>query len=736
MNRGNINMVRLFIAEKPSMGRELGKVLEANIHEKEYWKNDRGDVVTWCFGHILEMCSPDEYDESLKAWKMETLPIFPETWKLKIKNDCKAQFKIIKSLVAEADIIVNAGDPDREGQLLVDEVLEYINNKKPVKRILLNALDEKSIRAALSDLKDNNIFHGLYESAKARSQADWLVGMNLSRAYTLMARRGGYNGTISVGRVQTPTLALAVRREQEIKNFVSKDFYSLKVIWQHSNGEIISTWEPGDNIEIDSEGRVLSIEAAEKTFVKIQAAAASILKIEKAKKKESPKLPYSLSSLQIEAGAKYGYSPEKVLNAMQSLYEKKYTSYPRSDCDYLPENQLADSGKILSHLKECFTDGVLASALTKTDTDRKSRAWNDKKISAHHAIIPTIIKCPLSELSEEERNLYEMVAKAYCAQFLPEHEYMATTIMLAVDNEKFKATGKEILVQGWKILFDSRQEDDNLPVLPRMEEGETVLFKSGAVESRKTAPPKRYTEATLLRAMKEIHKYVRNAELKGKLKSVSGIGTEATRASIISELQKRNFLKKENKAIVPTDIGNTIIGILPESITYPDTTALWEELLGRIADNELPADRFMEAQKKMISNLVEKAGNINTSNLGLSEPLGKCPRCGKNIYEYANAFSCEGYASEPKCRFALWKMQKYGILKNRKITASHIKVWLAGKTVKFDKLKGNSGKEFTAMVGIKDTGEHIEFTLDFTKNKPTPKRSWEKEKRAFLSSMH
>lgn len=525
-------------------------------------------------------------------------------------------------------------------------------------------------------------------------------------------------------------------RGDAVKNFISKDFYLLKAIWQHPDGDIVSTWEPGDNVEVDSEGRVLDRSAAERIFVKIQGSAGYILKAERTKKQEAPRLPYSLSSLQIEAGSKYGYSPENVLNAMQSLYEKKYTSYPRSDCDYLPENQWTDASKIISNLKESFSDGLLASSLADADAGRKSRAWNDKKISAHHAIIPTIIKCPLGELSEEERNLYEMVAKAYCAQFLPNHEYMATKAVIVADNEKFKAAGKEILVNGWKALFDSRQEDNSLPALPKLSEGEAVQFKSGSVESRKTAPPKRYTEATLLRAMKEIHKYVRNADLKGKLKSVSGIGTEATRASIISELQKRNFLKKEKKAIVPTDIANTIIGILPDSVTYPDTTALWEELLGRIANNELPADKFMEAQKKMISTLVEKADKINTSNLGLRESLGKCPRCGKNIYENANTFSCEGYSAEPKCKFAIWKMQKYGILKNRKVTASNVKDWLAGKTVRFAKLKGNSGKEFAAMVGIKDTGEYVEFTLDFERHKPAPKRSWEKEKKAFNSSFH
>lgn len=726
-------MSRLFIAEKPSMGREIGKVLGANIHEKEYWRNDRGDVVTWCFGHILELFSPDEYDESLKEWKRETLPIFPDQWKLKIKKDCKAQFNVIKKLVSDATSIVNAGDPDREGQLLIDEVLDYIGNKKPVKRILLNALDEKSIKTALNNLRDNKEFYGLYESARARSQADWLVGMNLSRAYTIMARRGGYNSTISVGRVQTPTLALVVRREQEIKNFVPKDFYLLKVIWHHLQGDIVSTWEPGDNVELDSEGRILNKAAAEAVFARIQNSIATILEVERTKKKESPRLPYSLSSLQIEAGSKYGYSPEKVLNTMQSLYEKKYTSYPRSDCDYLPENQLADAGKIISNLRGIFTDGLFASGLAKADTGRKSRAWNDKKISAHHAIIPTIIKCSLDELSTEERNLYEMVAKAYCAQFLPDHEYMATKIILVADNEKFKATGKEIIVNGWKDLFDNKQEDDSLPALPKVNKDEKVHFKSGAVESRKTTPPKRYTEATLLRAMKEIHKYVRNPDLKGKLKSVSGLGTEATRASIISELQKRSFLKKEKKAIVPTDIANTIIGILPEIITYPDTTAIWEDLLGRIADNELPVAKFMEAQKKMISNLVDKADTINTSNLGLREPLGKCPRCGKNIYENANTFSCEGYSAEPQCKFTIWKMQKYGILKNRKVTASNVKAWLSGKTVKFDKLKGNSGKEFTALIGIEDKGDCVNFTLHFEKNKPGKKRSWEEEKKAFMN---
>lgn len=703
-------MLRLFIAEKPSLAREIAKGLQASQKGNGYFYNNSGDFITWCYGHILEQFAPDEYNAEWKEWKIEKLPIIPGTWKMKVKDDCKKQFNTIKGLIAKADIIVNAGDPDREGQLLIDEVLEYVNNQKPVKRILLNALDEKSVLAALKDIRNNNDFTGLRESARARSHADWLVGINLSRAYTIMAQRSGYRDVIHIGRVQTPTLALVVRREQEINNFVPKDYYVLKATWQHTNGEIVSVWQPSDKSGIDADGHVLDKSSADIIFNKIKGSNARIICTENLPKKESPRLPYSLSSLQVEAGKKYAFSPKQVLDIMQGLYEKKLTTYPRSDCNYLPENQLSDSGEILMNLKACFAHNKeISAAIQQTDNTRKSRAWNDKKITAHHAIIPTRSRCSLEDLNEDEQKMYELVAKSYCALFLPEHEYMSAKITLKAADELFQASGKTVLKAGWRILYGNTDENDtekNLP-LPKVSVDDITHFADGCIEGRQTKPPQRYTDATLLQSMKDIHKYVHNQNLKEKLKSLSGIGTEATRASIIDGLIQHGFLKKKNKYLIPSDVANAIIAILPPVITDPDTTAVWEDMLERISCNEISVSSFTKSQTDIITSLIALANKTNIS--GIVKPVGKCPRCGRNIYETNKAFSCESQ----ECKFVLWKKVKYGILKGHTVTASQAEYWLKGDKIKFSKLKNKDGKEFSALVGIKDTGEYINFTLSF-----------------------
>ena len=420
-------MKRLFIAEKPSLGRAiaqgLGKCTPGNgcIYAG-------GDVVTWCFGHILEQCSPEEYDEKYRAWRIEDLPILPTQWKMKVKKGAEKQYKVIRALVKDADEIVNAGDPDREGQLLVDEVLNELGvlRTKPIRRILLNALDEKSVAEALRNLRPNEEFVGLRNSALARSRADWLIGMNLSRIYTIRARAAGYPNTVSVGRVQTPTMGLVVRREIEIRQFRPVTFFTPRISWQHANGTFLTKWKTREMDGVDAEGHIIDRDVADRILLEGKNSAASVAHVEQKKGTSAQRLPYSLSALQIEAGKKFGYSPQDVLDTQQSLYEKKYTSYPRSDCDYLPENQLADKETILKNLASL--GAPFSSFAENADHSIVSRAWNDKKISAHHAIIPTTV-CPnYAELSEMERNLYDLVARAYIAQFYPQQEFLTTKI--------------------------------------------------------------------------------------------------------------------------------------------------------------------------------------------------------------------------------------------------------------------------------------------------------------------
>ena len=313
--------MRLYIAEKPSLARAIAEGLGGQHKKNGCIECANGNVVTWCFGHILEQLGPDEYDEKYAHWHLEDLPIIPEHWKLKVKKDARDQYKIIKDLISKCDEVVNAGDPDREGQLLVDEVLQYVGNKKPVKRILLNALDDKSVKEALQDLRPNEDFIGMRNAALGRSRADWLVGMNLSRLYTVKARDAGYDGVLSVGRVQTPTMALVVRRENEITHFKPTTHYVAQVLFHHANGNIQASWKmPKDMDGLDEEGRLLDASIAEGLIARIQSAPAKIEKIEQQKKQEGQHLPYSLSALQIEAGRRHGYTPQQVLDTMQKLY--------------------------------------------------------------------------------------------------------------------------------------------------------------------------------------------------------------------------------------------------------------------------------------------------------------------------------------------------------------------------------------------------------------------------------
>ena len=556
-------------------------------------------VVTWLFGHILRQAEPEEYDARYKRWRAEDLPILPQEWKLYVAKDSAKQFGIVKGLIAKADEIVHAGDPDREGQLLVDEVLDYLGNKKPVQRILLNALDEKSIKSANAHLQPNEKFFNLKQSALARARADWLIGMNLSRAYTLAARRAGHSRIVlPIGRVKTPTLALVVRREREIENFKPVDYYHLRATFQHENGSFTAEWKPRDTMAgLDSENRLIDKAVAE---AKLKALS------------EAPR--------------------EGTLTTAQKLYEKKLTTYPRSDCEYLPTNQFGEAKTILQNLAAA-EGSVLSPWAAGADVKRKSRAWNDKKISAHHAIIPTTVRVNPESLPATERNLYELIARGYIAQFYPPHVYDQTKVEVTYKDELFTASGRTERDPGWKIMYqskkkaakaggadeengdesesDKRGEDEN-DSLPVMKKGDDVEYTQGELKKSVTKPPTRFTPATLLAGMKEIHKYVKNPEAKKQLKDVYGIGTEATRATIIDDLIKRKFLHPQGKKkyLVPTPSAYLLVDALPDEMTYPDSTAIWEDRLHSMSEGDGTLDDFLKAQIDFTKTLCEKAWGV------------------------------------------------------------------------------------------------------------------------------
>lgn len=646
-------MSRLFIAEKPSMGRAIAQGLEAlgdKSRSADGCIHVGSDTVTWLFGHILEQYSPDEYDEKYKRWHIEDLPIVPSVWKLKVKPDAKKQYKIVSALAKEADEIIHAGDPDREGQLLVDELLAHIGvlKTKPVKRILLNALDVKSVQEALRYIRPNDEFVGLRNSALARSRADWLIGMNLSRIYTILARSAGYDSVVNVGRVKTPTMGLVVRREIEIRTFKPVTFFTPQVEFRHANGSFRAKWKVQEQDGVDEEGRILKKDLAEEILTASSVPPAKIESVEQKKGTSPQRLPYSLSALQIDAGKIFGYSPQEVLDTQQALYEKKLTSYPRSDCDYLPENQLSDAAAILKNL--AAADSSLERFIEKADLSIKSRAWNDKKISAHHAIVPTTVETKLSDLSEKEKNLYMLIAKSYIAQFYPAQEFLSTKVELSAGGEMFTASGKVILQQGWKSLYqnDTKEDEEEQQSLPDMQQGDSVEFAGGKIVEGVTKPPARFTPATLLKAMKEIHKYVHDKELAASLKECSGIGTEATRAGMIDELEKRGFIKKTGKNFVPTEIASSMCRILPEALIYPDLTARWEDALDKIGKKEMSLADFGAQQKRFLDELLAGA---KEAKIPPPRNLPLCPACKKPLRRRKSKkgtwfWSCSGY---PDC---------------------------------------------------------------------------------------
>ena len=662
--------MRLYIAEKPSMAREIAACLQNPQRGNGFIKTS-GGVVTWLVGHVLKQVEPETYDAKYKMWRAEDLPIVPKIWQLEIDPKTAEQFNIVKNLIQRADEIVHAGDPDREGQLLVDEVLDFVGNKKPVKRILLNALDEISIKRANENLRDNAEFFNLKQSALARARADWLIGMNLSRAYTLAAQRSGYREVFPIGRVKTPTLALVVRREREIVNFKSVDFFNIFVQFQHENGTFIAKWKPqnDDRKFFDSEGRLINKDFAEicrKNF-STPPLDGKISSCKTSEKKEFQPLPFSLSTLQIAAGKMFGYSPQQVLDAAQSLYEKKLTTYPRSDCQYLPTTQFSDAKKILANLQKT-SDESLKKLVDNADATIKSYAWNNKKISAHHAIIPTT-KLATGGLSEIEINIYKLIAKNYAVQFYPVYIFDETIIEISYKKEKFTARGKITKQIGWRefyITTQKKSDDEISQNLPKVAKGDIVTYKNSELKKSTTKPPERFSASSLVQGMKDIHKYVKNPEVQQQLKDVYGIGTEATRAQIIDDLITRGFLKpmsgRNKKSLQPTEKAFMLIDLLPDEITFPDATAIWEDKLHSMSEGEGTLEEFLAGQVKFTKSLCTKAA---TAKLQPAKGAVICPRCKSGVMVKRKRkdgtkefWGCSNY---PNCRMACDDLKEIGL---------------------------------------------------------------------------
>lgn len=616
--------MKIFIAEKPDIGKAIANYLWKNDYKKQqgYFEKDGNVIVTWAYGHILRLATPQEYDEKYKFWK--NYPIIPKKWQIKPSANTKKQLDVILQLLKKADIVINAGDPDREGQLLIDEILDYAGYKGTVQRLLLNAKDDVSLKRAFENIQDNNNFKNLYMAGLGRAHADWLVGMNLTRAYSVSARKYGYNTIFRIGRVKIPTLALVVNREKEIQNFKSTRYYELIGSFTKDNLPFKAQLKLSDKLT-NSENRIKDKAILQAIKLKLRSADITVKDVQKKKLTEYPLLPYSLDTLQVEANKKYDFSPKVVLDTVQQLYEKKFVSYPRSDCNYIPEAQFEDAKKIFDILDIPGKD--------KANLALKSKAWNDKKITAHHAIIPTTIA--KAELNDTQQKIYEMIAKRYILQFFPPCTAEKTIFTLSVADEIFTGSGQIILEAGFKAFEGKEASDTN--ILPKLKTDDKIDKGDYLIQEKKTTPPKRFTEGTLLAAMANIYKFVATDNPnREKLKEVKGIGTPATRDTIIAELQETSSkgkdiepcLKKIKKELVPTQFGINLIENIDKSLTYPDTTAEMEYKLSEIAEGKQPLQQFLDDVIKMVYNNIKYAENkefpIYRDKDGIT-----CPICNK-----------------------------------------------------------------------------------------------------------
>ena len=588
---------RLFIAEKPSLGKAIAAELGVTQTCQGYTVCGN-DAVTWCFGHLLEQYDPDDYDDAWKLWRRSSLPMIPREWRLKPKESARAQLQVISNLLGEAATVVNTGDPDREGQLLVDEVLEHFRYTGPVQRIWLASLDSRSIQKALATLKDNRDYANLRDSARARSQADWLIGMNATRAMTLRGRESGRDGVLSMGRVQTPTLALVVNRDREIAAFTPIDYLVLQATLQHDAGTFSAIFKPSETQPgLDSEGRLVDGATAQGIMDAVRGKNGIITSVTREKKKKPVPLPHCLSSLQKAASSKLGMTAQQVLDTAQSLYEKKLTTYPRTDCRYLPEEQFSDAARIITALGSSVSG--LEAVTAKADSALKGPVWDTKKITAHHAIIPTGEE-PRS-LTAQEKELYLMIAVQYFLQFYPPMLYEAQKILATIVETAWEARGRMIIEPGW-TGFAAEEDDEDAKKkeaeqsLPSVGNNDTVLCADVDALKKKTTPPSKFSEGSLIEAMANIHRFVSDAKAKAVLKENEGIGTEATRAGIIETLKNRGFIVASGKSLVSTPLGQSLIDMTPDTLRDPVTTAQWEQRLEAITRGETSLEDFMREQ--------------------------------------------------------------------------------------------------------------------------------------------
>lgn len=694
--------MKLVIAEKPSVAMSLAAVLGATERKDGYLEGS-GYLVSWCVGHLLELAQPEAYKEQYAKWRYEDLPILPENWKYEVPKDKKTQLALLCRLMKDkrVDSVVCATDAGREGELIFRLVYEYAGCNKPMERLWISSMEDAAIREGFDHLRPGSDYDKLYDAAVCRAGADWLIGINATRLFSVL-----YGVTLNVGRVMSPTLALLVQRESDIESFISKPFYVPEITCGGftASGEKMTERSEAEKIRMDCDHNSAFVRSVEKQVKTIQ----------------PPRL-YDLTTLQRECNRIYGYTAQQTLDYVQSLYEKKLATYPRTDSQYLTKDMQATAASLILWLRDNMPFGKGCAG--EPDIDRVT---DDSKVTDHHAIIPTveIARTDLSELPSGERDVLTLLAVRLLCATTQANRFEAVTAILDCQGHTFTAKGKTILQSGWKEVerihrMSIRQsetehrenEDAALPVLQEEQTFETV---SASLREGKTSPPKHYTEDTLLSAMETA-----GAEDMPDDAERKGLGTPATRAATLEKLVSAGFVERKKKQLIPTKKGRNLIAVLPDNIKSPILTAEWESMLKQVEHGELSATSFMDQIADMSRTLVkehtapeERFADLFPSSKGtVHEAVGVCPRCGAPVYEGKKGFFCDNR----ECSFALWKDNRFFSSKKKSITKSVAAALLKEGRISMSGLYSEkTGKTYDAEVILDDTGgKYVNFKLEF-----------------------
>ncbi|WP_026073519.1 DNA topoisomerase III [Robertmurraya massiliosenegalensis] len=717
--------MKLVLAEKPDQGLTLASVYKMKKKQGyiEILPNEvfpKGAYVTWAIGHITQLISPEKYDSNWKKWSLQTLPMIPAQFQYEVSKDKWKQFAIIKQLISDPNVteIIHAGDAGREGELIVRNILRQTKCQKPMKRLWISSLTPKAIHEGFQSLLSEKDTRNLYYEAYTRACADWVVGMNASRLYSLLLKQKGFADVFSVGRVQTPTLALIVKREDEISSFVSEPFWEVKAKFNIDKKKYDGKWEKDGVTRIDTK------EMAEKIAAFCEGKEAQVADVHSEKKEYLPPFLYNLSSLQAEANRRFKFSPKKTLDTVQKLYQKGMVSYPRSDSRHVTKGEAEMFPEILGKL-ENFPEYHEFFPLPNASILNNSRYVNDKKVTDHYAIIPTEQVPTMSRLSPDEQKMYDLIARSLIAAHYGKAVTEYTTVTTLVDERAtFQSKGKVQKEEGWRKVIPQYEKDKD-PSLPILEKGEVGKVAKVEVKESKTQPPKRYTEGQLITLMKTAGKQIEDKELEKVLMKTEGLGTEATRAGIITMLTERKYIDIRKNLVYATAKAKILIqAIGDEILASPEMTAKWEQRLKEISEGQAIPKQFMELTNKMITHLITNTTEASTqwefpeelidgfvpgkqSGKQRRQPthLGPCKKCSGTVIDKGTFYGCSNY-QKTKCDFTISKK-----ILGKSVTQKHIKAILSeGNT---ELIQGFKGKEkmFDAKLGWDETEKKVKFVF-------------------------